>query len=375
MKKISILHIARESPFIEYISKVYELAAPQKNIFVITGRKGEGLHAINDFRIVYPQKGLFGLFDVIKYARRSKLIIIHGMDPYGIFALLFSKSKTIKIWSGWGYDYYGNACNPDAGLISKETKLINNTRSRKHYILGFSKSIFIWILKQVTVRMVNYFSAPIPTDYEVFKENFKKFKGEYIQVNYGEVSNEMMGGDLGRSIKSQNILVGNSASPTNNHIDVFKILKKIELQDRKIIVPLSYGDHDYRLKISQIGSEYFGDSFIPLIDFIPMDKYASLVSGCNIVIMNHWRQQGLGNICMALYQGANVYLNKINPCYKFFIDKGIYLKSIDELNFSEIPIGFLDEKTINSNREILKKIWGNEVILSNVKKIVDLTMG
>ena len=39
-----------------------------------------------------------------------------------------------------------------------------------------------------------------------------------------------------------NILIGNSATETNNHIEVLDLLSKFKNEDIKIYVPLSYGD-------------------------------------------------------------------------------------------------------------------------------------
>ena len=42
-----------------------------------------------------------------------------------------------------------------------------------------------------------------------------------------------------------NIQVGNSADPTNNHIEAFEMLRKYKHENVKIYVPLSYGNQNY----------------------------------------------------------------------------------------------------------------------------------
>ena len=69
------------------------------------------------------------------------------------------------------------------------------------------------------------------------------------------------------------ILIGNSATPENQHIEVFEWLKDKLDDNTEILVPLSYGLDDYRKEVIDKGKEIFGGSFVPVTDFMEREKY------------------------------------------------------------------------------------------------------
>ena len=161
-------------------------------------------------------------------------------------------------------------------------------------------------------------------------------------------------------VRGENILLGNSASFTNNHIEAFNFLKGINLEDRKIIMPLSYGDKVYGEKVDEIGKSIFGSKLESIFHFIPLSEFNELLSTCNVVIMNHYRQQAVGNIIATLWMGAKVYLNEKNTFYHYLKRIGVYVYSIEKdlISSGLYVLKGLDEEQVNHNREILKKEIG-----------------
>ena len=141
-------------------------------------------------------------------------------------------------------------------------------------------------------------------------------------------------------VNDGNILLGNSGSIMNNHIEAFDILKKEEIGDKKIIVPLSYGDSEYTKTIIKKGKEIFGDKFIPLTKFIPREEYNKITLSCSIVFMNHYRQQAMGNILTAIWLGSKVYMNNSTTSYKYLSRIGIKINSIQDLQQGKSKINY-----------------------------------
>lgn len=168
----------------------------------------------------------------------------------------------------------------------------------------------------------------------------------------------------------QNILLGNSASETNNHLEMFGILSKHDLKSRKVIVPLSYGNSEYRLNIIDAGKRVLRDAFVPLVDYMPLNEYSSIMASCSVVIMNHLRQQALGNIGTALYQGAHVFLDPSNPAYQFFKEKKAVVHSTQNLLSDSLPLTGLNDEEISQNRAVLESFWGQEQVRANVKALL-----
>jgi len=299
------------------------------------------------------------------------MIIAHGMGPYGIAAFLSSPRKAVRVWSGWGGDYYGDEHSSDTGLISHATKAMMADAALvcpRTAMIKSPANQMIAYAKKFAANRTDYFSAPIPSDLAVFRRNFNKFSGKYAQLNYGNASETFAQGNIIGG--GSNILVGNSASLTNNHIDIFHMLAKHDLGSRKVIVPLSYGDPVYRENLMVQGKEILGESFVPLVVFLPFDQYRSIVTSCNVVVMNHFRQQALGNIGAALYQGAHVYLDTINPVYEFFKEKGACVHAMQDLESNALPLMGLSIDEVTKNRAVLESFWGQDQIRVNVENLL-----
>lgn len=124
--------------------------------------------------------------------------------------------------------------------------------------------------------------------------------------------------------KPWNILVGNNAAETNQHIEVFQALRKFDIKDIRVVVPLSYPvskDKTYLKEVINKGKELFGESFVPLTDYMKFDEYVEILSKCRIAIFNNTRQQALGNIELMTLLGGKVYIRNDNVMWKEFVLK------------------------------------------------------
>ena len=146
---------------------------------------------------------------------------------------------------------------------------------------------------------------------------------------------------------------------------LFEKLAKISVNiDFKVFVPLSYGENTKYIElIKNKGMELLGNRFIPLFNFMKFEEYIKLLSSVDIVIMNHYRQQAVGNLRFLLAKGKKVYLNEINPLYHYFKSEGIFLSNINECNFDvDFFIDYSNEIKLN-NQEHIEKLFSNENIL------------
>ena len=50
---------------------------------------------------------------------------------------------------------------------------------------------------------------------------------------------------------------------------------------------------------------------------MPLHEYNQYIQSCSIVVMNHYRQQAVGNVLTMLWMGAKVYLDKRNTLYHY----------------------------------------------------------
>jgi hypothetical protein len=167
------------------------------------------------------------------------------------------------------------------------------------------------------------------------------------------------------------ILLGNSANPINNHIDVLIELKKINYTGQ-IICPLSYGGTpNYIKKIIEFGQLNFGESFKPLISYLPLEEYNNLIMNCDIGIFNSYRQSGGANIVQLLENGKTVYLSSKNPLFNYFNTIGCKVFSINNLSENSNN-GPQKISTFNSqiNKRIIEGIFNSYNYENSIKNLL-----
>jgi hypothetical protein len=148
-----------------------------------------------------------------------------------------------------------------------------------------------------------------------------------------------------------------------------RTLSKLGMRGRKVVVPLSYGDMTYRQKIIRAGETLLGKSFVPLTNYLSLPEYNKTVSSCSNLIMNHIRQQAIGNISSALLRGGKVYLRPENPIYKYYTRMGVKLYQFsDDITIEDMDVP-LNKDDAQKNKEILMSIWSRAQGIKNVKEL------
>jgi len=369
-----ILHIVVDDKFIDNAYTVFEEASPGNNIFLLVGEKGNFVY-IKETPIKIVSKQMFLSKSFAKSLVKFDMVIFHGMTNLNLKLITKIPEGVKLVWIGWGFDYYDLITKGDESkLFLPFTKKLfdKNTKKNLYPIMGKIKKMVIKTLigsknkKLEIINRIDYFSPVLYEDYELIKKVLPNFKPKYISWNY---CNDLITGIENFSISGNNILIGNSATYENNHLDAFKILSTITINDRMIISPLNYGNPVYRDHIINSGKLYWGNMFVPIVDFMPIEKYIGFISSCSVVIMNHLRQQAVGNINIMMYLGAKIFLNKESPVYYFFKKEGAYVFAIDELE-SEINAR-LNDSQIEHNRSIVMKCFGRETNLGETSKLID----
>ena len=157
------------------------------------------------------------------------------------------------------------------------------------------------------------------------------------------------------------IFLGNSASPFNNHLDALEHLSDLTT-DLKIVAPLSYsGSDEYIQKVCVAGSKKFGKQFVPLLDFLPMDEYYSLMENVKAAVFFNLRSQAAGNILWFLTNNIPVFMLEENNLYKMLTDSGIVVYSVqkDLDGFLKDGEGFINK---NDNSIMINEMFGEQAM-------------
>ena len=377
-----ILHLANDEKFINSAMDLFEGAAPGNNQFLIYKEHLETpcIHVSTS-----PRSQIVPL-DVAKTAAlidgwsNAQALVVHLLTPFAAKTLLALKGKLPVLWLAWGADVYDSTPTLQWRLYQPRTLRYLSPRW-PHRPIWYSALVVRCILQKLGIHRNQLyrnhfraiktcmFCAPVfPTENELIRKHCA-FQGEFLRFSYGDYANESMTFDLERPA-ARDILVGNSSSTASNHLDAFALLKRLNLKDRKVFVPLSYGDADYRRFVLREGPKMLGDRFVPIVDFVPIEEYALLIKTCGIYIFNHWRQQAGGNILMGLWNGARVFLPKKNPGYSYFKDLGVSIFNLNEELTQELLDNPLDRTSIQTNRSIVKKEYGRDAVLRRARDVI-----
>ncbi|AMG67608.1 TDP-N-acetylfucosamine:lipid II N-acetylfucosaminyltransferase [Providencia stuartii] len=373
MNTKKIAHLMIDEKFINTAIRLFECEFPKQNhYFIFSPKPWKSIVIKNDLPIFEVGKK-----DILKLSlielKRFDLVIIHGLQ--NIFLLIILISRKINfVWIGWGFDYYQRRNELDSmsiGLYQEMTLdyLIKNNSEFSslpiHYRILNSNLILKFILNKIKI-----FSPVLYNEFDLVKRKYNLNKLKYQKWNYGSIDHDYIKNIDNIDISGNDILFGNSATPTNNHLECLNLLSKISV-NKKIYTPLSYGDSNYANYIIKEGKKLLHSNFIPLVEFISFEEYLLILSRCRNVIQNQIRQQAIGNIIVMIYLGANVFLNAKSINYTFFKKIGVYIYSIDDLvKNPRLLDSKLSAKQINKNRELVNKYWSEQTIRKNTRDLV-----
>ncbi|MFX1490491.1 MAG: TDP-N-acetylfucosamine:lipid II N-acetylfucosaminyltransferase, partial [Promethearchaeota archaeon] len=167
------------------------------------------------------------------------------------------------------------------------------------------------------------------------------------------------------------LLLGNSGTPSNNHLDVMIRLSKMKEQNFKIICPLSYGTPNYIQKIIKNGKILFGDRFITLLEFLNPNIYYHILKQIDIAIMYHNRQQGMGNIQILSYLGKPICMKKTSVYFNL-LERGAFVFSTQDLEKLILDkIEFTKAMSIN-NKKIARQYFSVKSATSSIENLLNL---
>lgn len=334
-----IAHVIVDDKFIDTALRQFDEISPSNNCPILIGKPQKlGYVKRTDVRFyTFIQAKKFFESD------ECAAVVFHSLTDENMPLLKYVPSGKKVFWLGWGYDYYDRLLSGEypTGFLLPATKRIMRKSSpflRLKSLVHASKRA----IKNIAISggksslemlsRVDYFSPVLDVEYVMARELNPTFNPKYISWNYGTAEDDFGGSGIINSSTKNNILVGNSAAPENNHLDIFNILSRdIDISGRKIFVPLSYGDPYYRDAVLATGMRMFGNQFVPIVDFVSKDDYMAFLDSCGFVFMNHLRQQAMGNIFIMMLKGAKIFMNSRSPAYKWFLTKGAAVSSIDEL--------------------------------------------
>jgi len=329
----------------------------------------------NNFIIV--ENNNQSLNEILVKLDEYNLVVLHSLNYFNSKIVLKGQNKTEFLWLLWGGEIYNNPYLFSKSIYGELTfnEFFNKrlysfkNKLRPYYYLIRHQEFDVDSLIKKAAKKVSALGILHREEYDFFlKKNiinkriiYNKFTYYPLEFIFKDNMNEYVNGN--------NIMLGNSASATNNHLEAFELLRQFELNNLKIITPLSYGNKDYTLKVLEYGREKLKGNFEPLTEFMELSRYIDILKQCGIVVMNHYRQQAVGNILSMIWMGAKVYLDERNTIYPYLNRIGCKVYSISEdlKPANDKAFELLPKEVIAKNRAILIKEIGADNIIDSLK--------
>lgn len=335
------LHIMDMDKFIPpFIKLIEEHSFTSEQIYFISGEVSQS-PATKRGRVVlssFFSRRWARFLWLVKAMNSADKIVLHGLFNLRIVILLFLQPWLLRrsYWLLWGGDLY-------------KKQLPRNFR---WYVSEF--------FRYPVIKYLGYIVAGVPGDFSLVKDWYGTRAAHiecliYPSNMYTEYPVVFQVGC------SLNVQVGNSADPSNNHLEVFEKLEQFRDLNIQVYVPLAYGDDAHRKLVLAEGERRFGDRFKPLLNLLSFSEYLDFLAMVDVAIFAHHRQQAFGNKVTLLGLGKKVVFRKESTLWDVFKKRNVIVYDFSNFNLERLPA-----ETANHNREQVKMSFSKEALLASL---------
>ena len=341
LKGHSCVHVMPKEKFSKGFVAFTNTAFPDSNIyFILYGPERIGYETPDANNVIFVDDFKSVSLDEAnkKILRECSLIVLNWVEWRLAVKLYRYHKKTAFLF--WGGDLEGALSN-GAKSLSRLSKslLVRRASSIITLIPGDLANVEL-----LTAKHGNWYLASIYDETECIEN--RRFFDEW------------------KECKPIRVLVGNSATPSNRHKEIFRLLSEYKNEEIEVLVPLSYGCESYRNEVLQSGRELLGATFRPILDYMNREQYRELLSTISVGVFNHNRQQGLGNIQLLMGNGAKIFIADDGPMWKDFAEEGriVYpTRLIETMSFADFVEYSEDEAIVNFQFVCRSALYGKSV--------------
>lgn len=373
-----ILHILSDDKFSDYAIKQFENISVPSDFVLMATSNNEQLVKLRDKTLIYKNGDEETLRTIVSKLSSYDAIIFHGLFWWYDTEFLKRLPTTTKVaWVNWGGEIYGRK-DIAHNFLSKKSQvlLFLHSWTTKAKFIHQKQNVHHYELSKELFRRVDYCLTDEREEFEFAKQYLQSPGLQHLMYNYYTLE-ETVGRLMGGRCYGTNIFMGNSAALEGNYWDVMPKIGILKKKGQKVIMPLGYGAHWVRNVLIWLGKKLYGNDFIPLTEYMPLEEYNELVCNCSTMIMPHYAPRAQGNIITALWLGMRVYLSEKCMTYRYFKRIGCIVYSVEHDLNRRNPLRFepLTDIQMNHNREVLRKIYSKESMRQSIQKIVETLVG
>ncbi len=380
-----ILHLLSVNKFLPQLLEVCEAANPGQNRYSVQQASTEMVSCIPEGHSFILREGKFSDLNLVRGDLEwCEAIFVHYVTEESAAMVGMAGEDKAIVWCGFGADYY------DYSLRYRDSMLLGKTDAAfsDHALpvalsrirpLWFSLQLAGIIRKRIVPGWMRDFAdrvdffCPYERDLRIDKVIAGFTPVQLPGFPYYSIDLFALGP---QEMRGPDILLGNSATATNNHLDAFDDIRRIDLSGRKIVLPLSYGDEGYAQIIADKAISVFGrDRLILLRHWMPIEDYNRVIESCGVVVMNHVRGQAMGNICAALYKGAKVFLRPENPYFRGLKNDGAHIFPFKREGLSAALNEPLSSGERRENAAVIQNEWSRESVEKKARRTFETVGG
>lgn len=369
MKNLTILHVFPDEKFFDSSSNDYDRIKGVVNLYYLytpnQNYKFKLIKQTDKVKIINDKKKYLELFS----NKDIDVILFHSLRKAFLDFFKYIDKKKVVIWWSWGGDIYNNIYNDVKPLIHWELyKPITSNYIEEHGTLSSPRRKTLrqllrplkhkYVLRKI-IQRIDYFIPCIPIDYKLLKEQCNYFRADIFP--YPKQIKKL---SFICHNSPKNILIGNSLTYTNNHLDIFERINKIQLsEDQKYIIPINYGwgnafgnNPETLISLSKLKPQ----NTIWLKDYLDRDEYFRLFGNITHAIFGVLRQQALGNIFQCLAKGIKVYLYKESIVAKQLKEDGYIFYSIEDDLTEESLSQCLSQLEAEHNFHLMENLYSEK---------------
>lgn len=374
------LHVISIEKFAPHIVEISEAVNPGNNRHIVVSGGGKTINSLGDRADIFRRVGGFALDGALRAALDwCEALFVHFLSDDACTMIEAAAPGTVVIWCGFGADYYGYAPRFRDRMLLPETRRLTTPRAAARLMQDAKRAPAASLARRILGRhrtpsevrriapRVDFFCSR-ESDIGL-AETLPGFRAEQLS-NFGYYTLENVLSVGAAPIEGPDILIGNSATPSNNHLDVLLQMRGLDMIGRKIVLPLSYGDTAYAEAVADRALSLFGADQVEILrDWMPIADYNKVLDRCGIAVMNHVRGQAMGNISSMLYRGAKVYLRPENPYLELFDELGAITHLIADGPFGAAFFEPLSDRDKATNERVMREYWSVDAVRQRTGRI------
>lgn len=359
-----ILHVFTDDKFFDRTASFFDAVPGIVNTYCFyTSDKEYRFKYIKNTDKVTLVTDLKEYYKILK-DKDNDIVYFHSLPPTFYRYVLQIPRQTKVIWWAWGFDIYYSYryCPP---LVPLELyKPLTRKAVRKHLdLVGILKHIFYGFsylhdmhVRRKAISRIDYFTPVLPIEYDEILRSCRFFHAEPFMIRSGPGTYDLSTFNV--CTEPRNILIGNSLTLTNNHLDIFATIAGCRLhENQKYIIPVSYGTD---IDKTVIKDAFRRDDVIWLDDFIPYAEYIKIHESITHAVFGVIRQQAMGNVFQCLKQGVKVFLYSESLVYRQLKSMGFTVYTIEDISEDSF-ITPLDPQYAKENYRIFCENYADNV--------------